>query len=397
MEAGSLTFTRSEDGRVLAGVVAGFGRRHGVDPWVIRGALVLLSFAGGIGLILYAAGAALSDESPPVASRPSRSADPMRNFAVAFITVGLLAVVRSTGLWLGDAVMVPLSIAVAGAAVLAVARADDLSTAQLVDVMSGRHARVRITVGTVLLVGGLVAVGAGRSVSDTVRVGVFAAAISIVGVIVLVGPWIARLAQAAAEERRERIRSEEREAMAAHLHDSVLQTLALIQRSADDPRRTATLARQQERELRAWLFGDADRTQGTLTAAINAMAQEVEQRHDVRVEVVFVGDAPLDADLEALVAAAREACVNAATHSGERSVSVFVEVSPSAVEAFVRDRGRGFDPSVAPDDRHGVSQSIVARMERVGGVAAIESSPGSGTEVRLQINRATDGARQAAT
>ena len=273
---------------MVAGVVSGFSRRHGLDPWVVRGALVVLSFAGGVGLLLYAVGAVLSAEADD--TTVVRPADPLRNLSIACMTIGLLAVVRSTGLWLGDAVMVPLVIVVAGAVVLAIARADDtapsLSASALADVVHGRHARARIAVGTALVAGGLVAVGSGRSVSGTVRVGVFAAAASIIGVVVLVGPWIARLAQTAAEERRERVRSEERAAMAAHLHDSVLQTLALIQRSADDPRRTVSLARQQEHELRAWLFGEDGRPADSLAGAMTAMAHDVERRHDVRVEVV---------------------------------------------------------------------------------------------------------------
>lgn len=176
--------------------------------------------------------------------------------------------------------------------------------------------------------------------------------------------------------------------MAAHLHDSVLQTLALIQRNADDPRRTASLARQQEHELRAWLFGSDEPVDATLTAVIGAMAREVEARYDVRVEVVSVGDAPLDDALAALVAASREACVNAALHSGEAAVSLFVEVTDVDVQVFVRDRGRGFDPSATGADRRGIAQSIVGRVERVGGTAEVVSSPGDGTEVQLRVPRA---------
>jgi signal transduction histidine kinase len=396
MPANPLAFARSEDGRVVAGVVAGFSRRHGVDPWVVRGALVVLSFAAGLGLVLYALGAAFSEDAPAGASAP-RVVDPMRNASVACIAVGVLAVVRSTGLWLGDALMVPLLIVVAGAVVLAVARDGELAPGQFppgqfAGVMSGRHARARIGVGAGLVVLGLVSVGLGRRVSGTVRVGVFAAAVSIAGVVVLVGPWIARLAQTAAEERRQRVRSEERAAMAAHLHDSVLQTLALIQRT-DDPRRIASLARQQEHELRAWLFGDAAPGEASLVAAVTAMAQDVEKRHEVRIEVVAVGDSPLDSVGEALVAATREACVNAAKHSGQASMSVFVEIGEAAVDVFVRDRGRGFDrASIA--DGHGIQHSIEERTGRVGGAVEIRTAPGEGTEVHLHVPRSSaDAAR----
>ncbi len=386
MSTNPLAFARSEDGRVVAGVVAGFSRRHGVDPWVVRGALVVLSFAAGLGIVLYALGAAFSDDAP--SGTPARRlADPMRNASVACIALGALAVVRSTGLWLGDALMVPLVIVVAGAVVLAVARDGELAPSQFAEVVSGRHARARIGVGAGLVVLGLVSVGLGRRVSGTVRVGVFAAAVSIAGVVVLVGPWIARLAQTAAEERRQRVRSEERAAMAAHLHDSVLQTLALIQRT-DDPRRIAALARQQEHELRAWLFGDTARSEGSLVAAVTAMAHDVERRHEVRIEVVAVGDAPLDSVGEAVVAAAREACVNAAKHSGQAAMSVFVEVGPTAVDVFVRDRGKGFDrASIA--DSHGIQHSIEERTARVGGTVEIRTAPGEGTEVHLHAPRSS--------
>ena len=183
--------------------------------------------------------------------------------------------------------------------------------------------------------------------------------------------------------------------MAAHLHDSVLQTLALIQRS-DDPRRTASLARQQEHELRAWLFGDTSRADGSLVAAISSMAQDVERRHEVRIEVVTVGDAPLDDALGAVVAATREACVNAAKHSGETAVSVFVEVGAQFVEVFVRDRGRGFDRSVV-HDRHGIQHSIEERIDRVGGAVDIRTAPGEGTEVHLRVARQADRASEAAS
>jgi signal transduction histidine kinase/phage shock protein PspC (stress-responsive transcriptional regulator) len=378
MDAGPLTFQRSDDGRVVAGIAAGFSRRHGVDPMVVRGALVVLTFAAGLGLVLYALGASVSEPAPAPgqSAEPSTPVDTRRNMAVALVALGLMLLVRSTGLWLGDSVMLPLTVLAAGVVVLGLVRTEDDRATRLSELMSGRHARVRILLGAGLLVLGLISVGTVNRVSGTLRVGVFAAAASIVGLALLLGPWITRLAQSAAEER---------EAMAAHLHDSVLQTLALIQRNADDPRRTASLARQQEHELRAWLFGDAGAAAATLAGAMQAMAREVEQRYDVRIDLVMVGDAPLDDQGTALVAAAREACVNAAQHSGEVSVSVFAEVTSDSIEAFVRDRGRGFDPSATVADRHGIAQSIEARIERVGGTAEIDSSPGAGTEVRVRV------------
>jgi signal transduction histidine kinase len=175
--------------------------------------------------------------------------------------------------------------------------------------------------------------------------------------------------------------------MAAHLHDSVLQTLALIQRTADDPRRTITLARQQERELREWLYGTVGATDETLDVAVRSMAHEVETAYDVRVELVLVGDAPMDVDLVSFVAALREACVNAAKHSGVAEMSVFVESTPDAIDAFVRDRGRGFERGDTTPDRRGIAQSIEGRLDRMGGTAVVDSVVGQGTEVRLSLPR----------
>jgi signal transduction histidine kinase len=204
-------------------------------------------------------------------------------------------------------------------------------------------------------------------------------------VALLLGPWIVRLARQLGVERRERIRSEERAEVAAHLHDSVLQTLALIQRTADSPHETVSLARRQERELRAWLYGARSPTASTVAAALDGVVTEVEALHDVTVEVVTVGDGPLDERRAALVAAVREAVLNAARHSGAAEVSVFVECGPEATTAFVRDRGSGFDVARVPPDRRGIADSIVGRTERHGGRAEIHSAPGDGTEVALGI------------
>ena len=172
--------------------------------------------------------------------------------------------------------------------------------------------------------------------------------------------------------------------MAAHLHDSVLQTLAMIQRS-DDPQRMTTLARAQERDLRAWLFDstDADRT-GTVGEGITAAASKVEAAFDIPVEVVVVGDRPIDDAANTLVAAAAEAMANAAEHSGARTISVYVECTEDAVDAWVTDQGSGFDPDAVPDHRKGISESILARMSRTGGEASVDSTPGEGTEVHLR-------------
>jgi signal transduction histidine kinase len=207
------------------------------------------------------------------------------------------------------------------------------------------------------------------------------------GIALLLGPWIASLLSTLREERGQRIRTEERADMAAHLHDSVLQTLALIQRHADSPQQSRSLARRQERELRAWLFDarNPDGAPASLAAALDRLSDDIEADHDVNVDVVAVGDHPLDEHLEALVAALREAAVNAAKHSGEPEVSIYVEVAEGEVEAYVRDRGKGFDPSEVYGDRRGIADSIIGRMVRHGGTAKVRSAPGEGTEVSLRM------------
>ena len=200
------------------------------------------------------------------------------------------------------------------------------------------------------------------------------------------GPWVWRMMNELSDERRSRIRTEERAEMAAHLHDSVLQTLALIQRT-DDPKRMITLARAQERDLRNWLYSNDESAAVGLRQALGTMATAVEEKHNVPVEVVVVGDMPLNDRSSALVAAAGEATTNAAKHAGTSKVSVFAEVRDDEAEIFITDLGEGFDPNTIEDDRHGIVDSIIGRMKRQGGEAEINSEPGEGTEVRLTLPR----------
>ena len=204
---------------------------------------------------------------------------------------------------------------------------------------------------------------------------------------VVFGPWWLSLVRDLMAERQARALAEERAQMAAHVHDSVLQTLALIQRSADDPQHVVRLARAQERELRSWLFeGRPPGTIGdeapTLAEGIGVIQRQVEADHGITVQTVVVGDCHLDDGLRALLDASREATVNAAKWSGASQVSLYAEVEPGAVMVFVRDRGRGFDPDAVPEDRQGIAQSIRARMARFGGSADIRSSPGDGRRGR---------------
>jgi signal transduction histidine kinase len=277
--------------------------------------------------------------------------------------------------------------AAAAAALRSSGRADGLGRLALV---TGPYGWLRIVVGMGILAWGLGALGFGNGALVGLRTALLGLVLAVAGIALAFGPQIARLAQQLGDERRERIRSEERAAMAAHLHDSVLQTLALIQRTAQDPRRTVTLARRQERELRAWLYPPSVVARPVedghgVAVAVGELVEEVEELHDVQVDVVVVGDAPVDERVEALLAATREATVNAAKHAGVDEISLFVEVDDEGVSSFVRDRGRGFDLAAVPPDRHGLSRSIGQRLHRVGGSVEVDTAPGAGTEVRLHL------------
>ena len=257
---------------------------------------------------------------------------------------------------------------------------------------SRRSAFIRIALGLDLVVvgvGGLI-----TTTSPRVAAGEFLGVLAvIVGFTAVFGPTWLRTVRSLTEERRERVRSQDRADMAAHVHDSVLQTLALIQKAAGEPREVTRLARAQERELRSWLFeerppGSFDEGATTVAMATAIIEREVEDDHGVDIDPVIVGDCPLTDDLQSLLAAGREAAVNTAKWSGATTISLFVEVEPDSVSLFVHDRGSGFDADAVPDDRRGITDSIRGRMARHGGTAAIRSSPGTGTEVELVMARA---------
>jgi signal transduction histidine kinase/phage shock protein PspC (stress-responsive transcriptional regulator) len=375
---------RSGDDRVIAGVAGGLGRSLGVDPTVVRLAFVVLSFANGLGVVLYLVGWALlpDDHQPGVASPEARPPSAERAVGLGLLTVGTLLLFGRAGLVLPAEVVWAVALSAVGFG-LVWARTDEEDRT--------RGLLVRAGIGGLALVVGLGLLFASGGVLSTIGGLGLAVLATGVGVALLLGPWILRLWRDLAVERRERIRSEERSEIAAHLHDSVLQTLALIQR-ADAPGRARTLARRQERELRAWLFDerppDGDGTPATtLGAALGQVVTDVEDRHDVEVDLVVVGDCPMEPRLEALVAAVREAAHNAARHSGVADLSVYVEVEAHAVTAYVRDRGHGFDLEAVEPGRVGVRESIIGRMARHGGRADVHSAPGEGTEVVLEVGR----------
>jgi signal transduction histidine kinase/phage shock protein PspC (stress-responsive transcriptional regulator) len=396
-------FARSREDRVVAGVAGGLGERLGIDPPLVRLAFALLTLAGGSGVALYLAGWAVSFEpgvtAGPLATRPSWRvwrASPRQVVALGLIVAGSVLLLREAGLWFGDTLSGPLALAVVGSAVIW-ARSDDRDRARwsrmgrrlpgppLEAVLAGAGSPPRILAGVLLVAGGMGLLYASHHNLTVAGTALLAMAVTAAGLGLILGPWILRLAGAAAAERRERIRSEERAEMAAHLHDSVLHTLALIQR-ADAPAEVVTLARRQERELRAWLNGRLE-TQGeeSLGAALDGVAARVEREHAVRVDAVVVGDRPLDERLRAVVLACQEAALNAARHSGAPRVSVYLEAEPDAVTAYVRDQGRGFDPAEIPADRKGIAESIRGRIQRLGGGVVVSTAPGAGTEVQIHL------------
>jgi signal transduction histidine kinase len=249
---------------------------------------------------------------------------------------------------------------------------------------TGGRAWVRVVVGvTFVIVGAAAVIGAGGGLQAGID-GLVGGLVVAVGVAVVAGPWLLRATRELTEERRVRIRSQERAELAAHVHDSVVQTLTLIQRNAGDPKAVVRLARAEERALRQWLYRPAGNDPGMFRAALEATAAEVEDTHGGAVEVVAVGDAVVDERLAALIQAAREAMVNAAKYaSAGGPVSVYAELEAGQASVFVRDRGPGFDLDAIGQDRLGVRQSIIGRMERHGGRAELVSIAGEGTEVRL--------------
>jgi signal transduction histidine kinase len=396
----SWAIVRSRDNRVLLGVAGGLGERLGVDPILVRIAFAVLAVAGGAGVLLYllAWGLSVEPEDTAAAPVPIRRPSARQNLALGMIVFGILLLLRRVGLWFGDPVVWPVALGAAGAAVIW-ARSDDRDRTRWTRAggrIPGNPVEALFTgrVGLLRIVGGglLVAMGMGLGLANqgtklAAAGGVLLAmVITAAGLGLIFGPWTSRLARQVAEERRARIRSEARAEMAAHLHDSVLHTLALIQRAAGAPEVVA-LARRQERELRAWLYAPPVPPDGSLRPAVEAIATRVEQLHNVPVDVVVVGDAPLDARARAMVDACQEAALNAARHSGAPLVSVYVEVEPDQLTGFVRDEGKGFDPERVPSDRRGIADSIRGRIHRHGGTVVITSSPGEGTEVQLRMPR----------
>ncbi|WP_353650619.1 PspC domain-containing protein [Nakamurella sp. A5-74] len=398
---------RSRSG-VLGGVAGGLSTHLRIPALWVRIAFAVLGLLGGAGVVFYALLWIFVPLSPNAegvtrgSARDRRQAIGVAAIGVALVIVGGALGIASTLGW----ILGPMGVVAIGAAFIW-KEADDSrrarwrrSAAGIVTPRSGTW--WRLAGGVVLVVGGLTFFALGQFEFSAIRSALIAVLLTLVGVGVITVPWWLRLIRALGDERSERAAEAERAEIAAHLHDSVLQTLALIQRQAADPREVARLARGQERELRTWLYGPAgyaagaaaagmagdaeDGVEQLLSSAITTAAGDVEDTYAIKVAPVIVGEAVLTPALTALVAAAREAMVNAAKHSGEQEISVFAEVEDGTATVFVRDRGRGFDPQEIGDDRHGLAESIRGRMERNGGTATIRSSPGAGAEVELRVS-----------
>lgn len=419
---------------MLGGVARGLAGHLGLPVRWVRLTFILLVLAQGMGVPLYAAfwfvvplgvggvsggpgsstlgGAAQGIPSPRVATadraEPAdatggqerhravpRGRTVARQRLLALLGVVAVAILAgNTDVGAAGPYVWPLALTGAGVA-LVWRQADNARRARWV-AMSRRHRLLPIArgaAGVILVCVGVTGFVVVQGSLHQFGVIIQAAIAIVVGVALLAGPYLMRMAHDLDAERRERIRAQERAEVAAHVHDSVLHTLTLIQRHADDPREVTRLARSQERELRVWLYrpdGEADDEPATLAEAVRRVAGEVEDAHGVPVEAVCVGDCDFGeperaAKLGAQMQAAREAMVNAAKYGGGGAVQVYAEVEDGTVFIFVRDRGPGFNLDQVPPDRMGVRESIIGRMRRNGGRAVLRSVPGGGTEVELEM------------
>ena len=378
---------RSSDGRVLAGVARGLADHLGVDVVAVRVAFIVLAAAGGAGIAAYGLFWVFAPQNPFGRDAPvDRERDLTMVLALGSLSVGGLLLLSALGVGLRPGLALPL-VAVGIGVVILWRQADDDSRARWRQATgtSRLSGAARAAGGIALIAVGAVAILFGQVRGGGTSAGLVATMVVVAGLAMVSGPWWVRMARDLTAERSARIREQERAEVAAHVHDSVLHTLTLIQRHVDDPREVTRLARAQERELRGWLY--RPRADASVTAALERVAADVEDAHGVTIEVVVVGDCPLDDRLTALRDATREALVNAAKYAGDLAVTVYAEVAPGHVSVFVRDRGPGFDIDSVPADRLGLRESVVGRMARHGGSAAVRSVAGEGTEVQLEMPR----------
>jgi signal transduction histidine kinase len=386
---------RSRKGRLAGGISRGLSLHLGVSVWLVRLVFVLFTWIGGLGAIAYAAFWIFVPLGEVPEKERSAPRPAVRLVLLALCVLGVLVflglpMARPSG-W---RTVLPFAAVAFGLSVLW-RQADDTQRERETSEREGGEGfwsrssphLGRAALGAAVALGGILVLASGRTTWTETGRTLLAALALLVGAVLIGLPFFLRILRDLAHERNERVRSQERAEVAAMMHDSVLHTLTLIQRHHEDPAQVARLARAQERELREWLYGARKSAAESFAEAIRAAAAEVEDRHGARLEVVSVGDAPLDPQLEACVAAAREAMVNAAKYAAESAISVYAELAEDRVEVFVKDRGPGFDLDQVAPDRMGVRGSIIGRMERHGGKAEIRTAPGEGTEVRLTAKR----------
>ncbi|WP_218711392.1 ATP-binding protein [Arthrobacter sp. BF1] len=413
--------------RMVAGVCGGLAEHLGVKVGLVRAIMLGASFFFGAGLVFYGwlwllvpmagdeareRGSLLDEDGnprltlfrPAPGAREESNSNPTRQrlslgFREVAIGGGLViaAVVlfgQQSGWNLQLGTLIPLLIIVLGA-VLAWMQLDDTRRIGLLSAakMNTPMALLRLGGGIALVIAGVIVIVAGSGSWTLVWSSVVASLAVLAGVALVLAPWVLKFWREFQSERAGRIRETERAEIAAHLHDSVLQTLALIQKSASSPADVTRLARAQERELREWIYQDAAHNAGALVERVKAVCAEAEDVYGQAVEVVAVGDAELTDRGSALVQAVREAVLNGVRHGGT-TVSVYVEAGAQGVDVFIKDRGPGFDVETVPADRLGVRESVVGRMQRNGGTAEIISSA-DGTEVRLHLPSETPATEEA--
>jgi signal transduction histidine kinase len=382
---------RRRTDRLVAGVASGLADHLDVDVMVLRIGFVITIVLGGLGVFLYAAfWAVVPQEAEGV---PSAVATTSRVQLLAFAGLGLAALIAAQLLGFGAGLLWPAAIAVTGAAILW-RQADENSRsrwrrltsrgAKLAIDESPTRTVLRYSSGFLLVVAGMATFLATHGAFPHARRAVLPVLVVVLGLLLVIGPWMLQALRQLGDERTARIREHERVELAGRVHDSMLQTLTLIQRRAHDPAEVRRLVRYSERELRGWLYEEPT-AQSALRSTVSEICSEIEDQHHVAIDVVVVGDQAATDETRPVLQALREAATNAAKHAGVTQLSVYVEASTTELVVFVRDRGRGFDPDNVADDRYGVRESIVARMARHGGEAVIRSSPTSGTEVRLRL------------
>lgn len=404
-----MPLTRPKRGRWLTGVCKGIALHLGISVMWVRLAFIALTCLYGAGIIAYVflwifmpAGdpqAVASAEHIPVEQAPlargnqpaqagvedtavsaeslseaiQRAPKPALVALAGFVllTIGLLLV----GTGADSQLIIPLLLGLAGIA-LAWMNLSPNGT-QLLSMLGGI---ALIFIGWAIYVSNVTYVGWGTSPRRIMLSGF----IMIACIVLAVMPWANAMLQRLSREQALKEREEERADMTAHLHDGVLQTLALIQLHFEDPSTVFTLARGQERELREWLYQERSTSDRSVSAGLKQIAAEVEDEHGKPIEVVTVGDAHPSAQTDALLDATRQALVNAVTH-GSEPVSLYCEATDTTVEVFVRDHGEGFDIDTIPPDRLGIRESIIGRIKRRGGTVEIVSRAGWGTEVRMHM------------